>query len=87
MRTTLTIDDHLIRQLKQTAHGADVPLKQVVNTALRIGLEQMQHPRAKRCYRTKTFAMGRPEMLLDKALGLSSALEDEELARKLALRK
>jgi hypothetical protein len=31
--------------------------------------------------------MGRPEIMLDKALALSSLLEDEELARKLALRK
>jgi hypothetical protein len=87
MRTTLTIDDHLMRQLKQMARDAETPLKKVVNTALSLGLEQMQRPRARRRYRTKTFALGRPEMLLDKALAVSSALEDEELARKLALRK
>jgi hypothetical protein len=65
MRTTLTIDDHLMRQLKQMARDAETPLKKVVNTALSLGLEQMQRPRARRRYRTKTFALGRPEMLLD----------------------
>jgi hypothetical protein len=87
MRTTLTIDDHLVRQLKQTAQGAGTSFKQVVNMASRIGLDQMQRPTKKRHYRVKTFAMGRPVMVLDKALALSSALEDEEVARKLALRK
>ncbi len=87
MRTTLTIDDHLLRQLRQVAQEARIPLKRAVNMALSLGLEQMQRPRAGRRYRTKTFAMGRPETRIDKALAISTALEDEELARKLALRK
>jgi hypothetical protein len=87
MRTTLTIDDHLMRQLKQMARDAGIPLKMVVNTPLSLGLERMQRPRARRRYRMKTFALGRPEVLLDKALAISSALEDEDTARKLALRK
>jgi len=83
----MTIDDHLMRQLKQMARDDGIPFKKAVNTALSLGLEQMQRPRARRRYRMKTHALGRPEMLLDKALAISSALEDEETARKLALRK
>jgi len=44
--------------------------------------------RSPRRYRQKTFRMGfNPEVCLDKALSLASALEDEEIARKLSLRK
>jgi hypothetical protein len=39
-------------------------------------------------YRTRTFKMGEPSGLdLNKALGMASRLEDEEIARKVALRK
>jgi hypothetical protein len=31
--------------------------------------------------------MGRPEIALEKALSLAAAIEDEEVARKLSLRK
>ncbi len=39
-------------------------------------------------YRTRTFKMGEPSGLdLNKALGLASRLEDEEIVRKIARRK
>jgi hypothetical protein len=41
MRTTLTIDDALLRQLRQKALDSGRPFKQVVNDTLRAGLE---HP-------------------------------------------
>jgi hypothetical protein len=40
MRTTLTINDGLLRQLRQKALDSGKPFKQVVNEALRAGLEQ-----------------------------------------------
>jgi hypothetical protein len=86
MRTTVSIDDHLIKQLKQAALSAGVLLRQIINTALRLGLSQMQEPVSKgRRYRLKTFSMGRPKVMLDKALALSSLLEDEEIAGKRGL--
>jgi hypothetical protein len=39
MRTTLTIDDTLLRQLRQKALDTGKPFKQVVNDTLRAGLE------------------------------------------------
>ena len=38
MRTTLTIDDHLARALKERAHRSGKPFKQIVNETLRAGL-------------------------------------------------
>ncbi len=88
MRTTIVIDDQLLRELKATARKQGVPLKQVVNQALAVGLDQLQRPRRKKRYKGKTFAMGfRPDLNFDQALGIASALEDEEISRKLSLRK
>lgn len=88
MRTTLVIDDHVMRELKDKAHRTGQPLKRVVNDALRLGLAQLQRPSRKRPYRVKTYSMGYPPRVnLDKALEIASALEEEEIARKLRLRK
>ena len=88
MRTTLTIDDYIMRQLKELAHRTGQPLKKVVNDTLRAGLENRRKPGRNRKYRCKTFAMGfPPRMNLDKALEIASALEDNEISRKLALKK
>ncbi len=88
MRTTLTIDDQLMTELKERAYRQNVPLKQVVNQVLRRGLEADAPGAARKPFRGKTFAMGQPLVpSLDKSLAIASALEDEEIARKLALRK
>jgi hypothetical protein len=86
VRTTLTIDDELMRELKEVAHREGVPLKLVVNRALRLGLGAAKPQR--RRYRSRTFGMGAVRIpSLDKALAVAAALEDEEIARKLELRK
>jgi hypothetical protein len=88
MRTTLTIEDHLFRELKEEAQRARKPLKRVVNEAIREGLTQLKRPPSGKAYRSKTFSLGYPPQInLDKALGLSAALEEEEIARKFRLRK
>lgn len=88
MRTTLTIDDHLMKELKALAHGKGLPLKRVINDTLRAGLASGRDPRPPKPYRCKTFKMGYPPRLnLDKALDIAAALEDDETARKLALKK
>ncbi len=58
--------------------------KQAVNETIRAGLRPS--PAASR-FRTPTVRMGEPAMSLDKALRLAAGLEDEEIVRKLALRK
>ena len=90
MRTTLTIDDDLIRALKDLAHRHGVPFKAVVNSTLRAGLENAKGPaKSKRRYKCPAFSLGEiaPGFNLDKALALAAALEDEEIVRKIDLNK
>jgi len=88
MRTTLTLEDRLFKELKALAHETNEPLKNVVEKALREGLRSLRATPRPRPYRAKTFRMGRPSGVnLDKALDLAGASEDEELARKMVLRK
>jgi hypothetical protein len=84
MRTTLTIDDALLRQLRQKALDSGRPFKQVVNDTLRAGL---QHPAApqRQPYRCPSFSIGglAPGVDLTKANQLAAVLEDELLIEKL----
>ena len=88
MRTTLTIDDAIARALKDLAHRSNKPFKQVVNEILQAGLTAKRPPKAKR-YRVQPASLGgvRPGINLDKALALADALEDQEIAAKIELRK
>ncbi len=88
MRTTLTIDDDLMRELKQKANEADLPVKEIVNKALRAGLKEIDKPRPTKPYKCKAFSLGYPPRAdLDHALDLAERLEAEEITRKLSLRK
>jgi hypothetical protein len=84
MRTTLTIDDGLLRQLRQKALDSGKPFKQVVNETLRAGLEKPAEAARPR-YVCPTFSMGQPQwpVDLDKALTLAAELEDQEIVAKL----
>lgn len=86
MRTTVDLDPHLLHRLKAEARALGVPFKQMLTAVLRRGLED-RPPR--RRYRCPVFAMGAPvhPRGLDRALAIAAGLEDEEIARKLALRK
>ena len=88
MRSTVRIDDDLMIELKARAHAESVSLTRMLNRTLRAGLAQREHDgqRSKR-FQQRTVSMGRPTVDLDKALALAARLEDEEIARKLALRK
>ena len=46
MRTTLTLEDELARELKRIARQTDRSFKEVVNTTLRRGLSQGDKPEA-----------------------------------------
>lgn len=86
VRTTVTVDDDLMAALQQLARERGTSFKDVLNATVRAGL----HPpgEATPAYRMPTRRMGlRPEVDLDKALRLASDLEDEEIVRKLELRK
>jgi hypothetical protein len=87
MRTTLTLDESLARELKKRAAASGRPFKEVVNEAIARGLAGGR-PAARR-YRLRTVSLGGAQEGVDltKAVRLAAALEDEEWARKLALRK
>lgn len=88
MRTTLTIDDTVATDLKDLAHKTDTPFKDVVDKVLRAGLDVLRRPKRSKSYRARTFKMGKPAGFdMDKALELATRLEDEEILRKVALRK
>jgi hypothetical protein len=88
MRTTITIDDHLLRDLKEKANDTGSPFKEIVNKALRAGLKEMDKPIPSKPYRCKAYSLGYPPRVdLDRALDLAEHLESEEIARKLSLRK
>lgn len=89
MRTTPTIDECLVRALKEIANCSGRPFKQVVNETLHAGLGARKAPREARRYRLTPASLGQPlpGFDLDKALQLADALEDAEVARKLELRK
>ena len=87
MRTTTRIDDDVLAELKAIAGREKAPLTRVLNRTLRAGLKPASRPARRRPYREKTFPMGQPRMDLTKALARAAELEDDEVLRKLLLRK
>ena len=89
MRTTLTLDTAIAKQLKEIAHRSGKSFKLVVNETLREGLRRQRRGPAHKRYRIRATALGgvMPGIDLDKALAVADALEDVEIARKLQLRK
>ena len=89
MRTTVTIEDALAKQLKDIVHPSGKSFNDVVNDALRAGIQDGRIVKASRPYRLVPQSMGDVSNRydLDKTLDLADRLEDEELARKFRLRK
>jgi hypothetical protein len=88
MRTTITIDDSLMVKLKEEAFKSGLPLKRVINQRLELGLRAENGSTPKRRVVIKTYAMGNPSSLnLDKALEIAATLEDDEILRKMEMRK
>ena len=89
MRTTLTIEDRIARDLKQLAHRSGKPFKVVVNETLLAGLAAVEERPKPRRYRLRPASLGgvREGVNLDKALALADSLEDEQLAQKIEQRK
>lgn len=84
MRTTLTLDADVHALVRKLMRERGIGLKEAVNLAIRRGLAPT---RGSDGATTPTFDMGEPAVPIDKALRLAAELEDEELLRKLALRK
>jgi Bacterial antitoxin of type II TA system, VapB len=59
MRTTLTIDDDLVKRLKRAAKRHGTTFKETVNAALRCGLQVLTTPRAvSKPYRVSPWNLG-----------------------------
>ena len=88
MRTTLTIADDILQEMKARAHETGVSLTRVANDVLRLGLDRRAGlSRPRRRYREEVADLGEPRVNLDRALALAAQLEDEETLRKLEQRK
>jgi hypothetical protein len=83
MRTTVTLDPDTTAVVRQRMREQGVSFKQAINDAIRDGAGR--EPRAP--FRTRTAAMGKPSVNLDRALQLAAELEDEELIRRSRLGK
>jgi hypothetical protein len=87
MRTTVTLDSDVERLIRDAMKERAISFKEALNEAARIGLSGRPRRRANK-FTQKSFRMGEAqEFRWDKALAVADAIEDEELTRKLALRK
>lgn len=86
MRTTVTLDPDVAAGLQAAARERGVSFKKALNDAVRSGLGAASVPT--RPYRVPTRSLGmRPGIDLDHALRLAADDEDDEIVRKLQLRK
>jgi hypothetical protein len=87
MRTTVTLDPDVERLLRNSMRERGVSFKQALNEAIRSGLTRVNR-RSSRHFVQKSFPLGAEQYFRwEKALAVADAIEDEEISRKLALRK
>jgi Arc/MetJ family transcription regulator len=83
MRTTITLDPDVALLIERAMGQQDLSFKEAVNRAIRDSLGK-DRPR----YETPTASLGIPRSVdLDRSLAIAAAMEDEEITRKLDLRK
>lgn len=86
MRTTVTLEADVAEALKRATRERGASFKQTINDAIRAGLASGRQ--SGKPYRMKPRKLSAlPGADLTKALGLAAAMEDEEIVRKLELRK
>jgi hypothetical protein len=85
MRTTIDLDPDVDARLRATARERGLPLRTVINDALRAGTRP-QGPRDRYVLPTRPLGI-RSHIDVDKALQLAADDDDEETSRKLELRK
>ncbi|MEO1303121.1 MAG: hypothetical protein AAFV36_08060 [Myxococcota bacterium] len=87
MRSTVNIDEDLMKELRARAHRENVSLTRMLNRLLRAGMYPERARSTAEDYVEETYAMGEPSVPLEKALSVAAALEEDETVRKLAMRK
>jgi hypothetical protein len=79
MRTTLSLDDDVIEKARAIAAKLGMPLRTIVNEALRTGLDQVEQPAKQRLYETQPHAMGlRSDRNIDNIQELLAQIEGED---------
>ena len=79
MRTTLTLDDDVAAALERLRKGRDASLKQLVNEALRRGLEEMRsRPKRREPLQTRSVALGRVRVASIDDIGEALAIAEGE---------
>ena len=83
----MTLDPDTERIIRDLMRERDISFKHALNDAIRSG-----HARTKQSgpqqFKQKTFSLGIEQYFRwDKAIAVADAIEDEELARKLAIQK
>ncbi len=86
MRTTLTLDDDVVRRLRRVMRDEGVSFKAVVNEVLRRGLD-CGRPQPDVDVPVHDLGGPVPGVDLHKATTIAGEMEDEELRRRLELRK
>ena len=86
MRTTVTLEPDVQALIRTAMKQRGISFKEALNSAIRAGLTQGTTERCK--FVQKSYSLGAEQNFRwDKALESAAAIEDEELTRKLSLRK
>ncbi|HOB98349.1 MAG TPA: DUF2191 domain-containing protein [Verrucomicrobiota bacterium] len=79
MRTTLTLDPDVAAKVRRGASQLGKPLKEVINAALRLGLDQVLKPPAAKPFRTQPRPLGlRRGLSYDNIAELLARAESED---------
>ncbi len=83
----MTLEADVARMIEDKMRQEGIGFKEALNAAARAGLRE-QNRNAALPFRQATYSMGHSaEFRWDKALVMADAIEDEEIVRKLMLRK
>ena len=86
MRTTVTLEPDVQALLRTAMKERGISFREALNAAVRAGLTQAKTRRGR--FVQKSFSLGQEQNFRwDKALATAAAIEDEELSRRLSLRK
>ncbi|MCZ2147046.1 MAG: hypothetical protein LC126_04655 [Bryobacterales bacterium] len=86
MRTTVTLEPDVQALIRAAMRERGISFKEALNSAVRAGLTPGKPKR--RHFVQKSYSLGGDQAFRwDKALEAASAMEDEELGRKIAVRK
>jgi hypothetical protein len=86
VRTTITLEPDVQALLRSAMKERGISFKEALNSAVRAGMTQAKQKR--RRFVQKSYRLGAEQNFRwDKALEAASAMEDEELGRKISVRK